>query len=446
MINEDSNVKQAWKELLDFWKGYGDELGKTAKSYDELRDDINTDTNRKSIHAAIEAIFSKDEIIANKTKHAGTLAEYLKPLVHPQDLEWMKDNKNFAPEHFADLACNLLGLYKLNKIDFDRRRTELHPVLPQPFYGSLIKARVISIYNNPGYDPRRDPTYTPKEAKTKIPRLFPTSKNLDKIHPAYARHSENIRKHYTKGNPKVDYADISTTFDLDQAVLFSYHTENSDRWSLKTSVIPHLPYSGYYNDKYLGGNGHPTQDALEENSNYILYEKPKGSSVDKTPYSKRVWVNNEFMHIDYLAYQSKDRKNPFVAQIYKLNKQGILMPSQQRVIDLLTAILIDHNGRLVVARDPLRIRRDLFISKLSSENPVDNLEKISLSTIYDILLTAPTFFENENLPLGSGKFASLLRGLFAEIPPECGDTFEKASRVIKAYSSSNPKLTRGNIK
>ncbi|MGQ4496484.1 hypothetical protein ACUH95_05710 [Dermabacteraceae bacterium P13101] len=373
MINEDSNVKQAWKELLDFWKGYGDELGKTAKSYDELRDNINTDANRKSIHAAIEAIFSKDEIIANKTKHAGTLAEYLEPLVHPQDLEWMKVNKNFAPEHFADLACNLFSLYKEDGKTFNEQFDELNPVLPQPFYGSPNKnghqRLIVTVLNNPGYDTRPTPAKEQMREATKE-----TNYPGDKIHHLY-------RDYLNIGNDDSSGVNIDSTdaFNFDQNKLLEYFTSNK---LLNTTLpIPHLPYGGYYNKMYLG-SALSTPDARKksaQSNDYLLAsELPENTFIDA------VWSGHiPVLHTDFCPYQSKNSSSKFKAELDALNNKGKFLPSQEALLTLLITLIENESAETavkIIGRNQKRLRKHLWLTHPEGSTAVTKLEEVKSKT------------------------------------------------------------------
>lgn len=211
------------------------------------------------------------ELPSNETKTQALEAELLQLLsrvVHPRDLEVLRQYFDWGD--FIDLALWLYGWRG------SKPRAELYPTVPQPCYGSPLNAKVFTIFNNPGADPRieaRDDSPAWKEF--------------------VADQKEHLKRHQ----------------DLERAGVNLPLPWATEQLMARKEGKPKYRYERYL---YFG-NG------------------------TKDTFMGRIYGIDAIFHLDFLAYQSKDSKAKFVNKISKMNEKGVWLPSQEHSLLLAAA-------------------------------------------------------------------------------------------------------------
>ena len=168
-------VQKAWCELKTFWLEYIQFL-QSPKAELELSeeftyDDLVTALEAKpklataqllGLQGSLRGLKGKkgEEARHSKKKSLERIKDYLRYVVHPQDLNWLTyvDSNTGDPrlsrEALLDMALWLYGLQDGKKPDSRGGAVDraLRPALPVPFLGSPVGARIVAVANNPGQD------------------------------------------------------------------------------------------------------------------------------------------------------------------------------------------------------------------------------------------------------------------------------------------------------
>lgn len=251
-------VQKAWCELRAFWNRYLDVLKATLPrceefTYENLRPSlarklgIGCDKGEWKLDERSLAKFSREE-----------LEEYLKYVVHPDDLAWLLGNDDGGAPRLTDedLLNMVQFLYSQVRPGNQATKTgashDFYPCLPQPFYGSPLDARLVGIFNNPGYDDRT-----------------------------------------AKAEP--DVASFEHT-QMEQLARFRCN----DSELTQPKLVPCVSDGGYYQPKYNPKTG--------KNWEYLLQNWSGGRHDPncESALAKRIF------HADLCRYQSRDKNSPFM--------------------------------------------------------------------------------------------------------------------------------------
>lgn len=156
-------------------------------------------------------------------------------------------------------------------------RAELYPTVPQPCYGSPLNAKVFTIFNNPRADLRIE-----------------------------------------AGDDSLAWKE----FVADQ----KRHLERHQDLERTGVELPLLPWAT--EELVVGKEGKP-----ERRYERDLYF---GNGTKDTSMG-RIYGIKAIFHLDFLAYQSEDRKAEFVKKISKMNEKGVWLPSQEHSLLLAAA-------------------------------------------------------------------------------------------------------------
>lgn len=273
MNYEEINVRprdltSQWRSFGQFWTEYAATIAPLEpQQWWEQPTVVSPDLEALLLSARATA-----ELPSNETKTQALEAELLQLLsrvVHPRDLEVLRQYFDWGD--FIDLALWLYGWRG------SEPRAELYPTVPQPCYGSPLNAKVFTIFNNPGADPRI-------EARDDSP--------------AWKEFVADQKAHLIRHQ------------DLERAgVELSLLPWATEQLMARKEGKPKYRYERYL---YFG-NG------------------------TKDTFIGRIYEIEAIFHLDFLAYQSKDSKAKFVNKISKMNEKGVWLPSQEHSLLLAAA-------------------------------------------------------------------------------------------------------------
>ena len=261
------DLTSQWRSFVQFWTEYAATIAPLEpQQWWEQPTVVSPDLEALLLSARAAATLP-----SNETKTQALEAELLQLLsrvVHPRDLEVLRQYFDWGD--FVDLA---LWLYGWRGSD---PRAELYPTVPQPCYGSPLNAKVFTIFNSPGADPRI-------EARDDSP--------------AWKEFVADQKTHLTRHQ------------DLERAGVNLPLPWATEQLMARKEGKPEYRYERYL---YFG-NG------------------------TKDTFMGRIYGIDAIFHLDFLAYQSNDKKAEFVKKISKMNEKGVWLPSQEHSLLLAAA-------------------------------------------------------------------------------------------------------------
>lgn len=139
------DLPSQWRSFGQFWTEYAATIAPLEpQQWWEQPTVVSPDLEALLLSARATAELPSNETLTQALK--AELLQLLSRVVHPRDLEVLRQYFDWGD--FVDLA---LWLYGWRGSD---PRAELYPTVPQPCYGSPLNAKVFTIFNNPGADPR----------------------------------------------------------------------------------------------------------------------------------------------------------------------------------------------------------------------------------------------------------------------------------------------------
>lgn len=262
------DLTSQWRSFGQFWTEYAATIAPLEpQQWWEQPTVVSPDLEALLLSARATAELPSNETLTQALE--AELLQLLSRVVHPRDLEVLRQYFDWGD--FVDLA---LWLYGWRGSD---PRAELYPTVPQPCYGSPLNAKVFTIFNNPGADPRI-------EARD------------DSL--AWKEFVDDQKRHLERHQ------------DLERAGV----EEHLLPWATKERVVTKegKPEPRYERSLYFG-NG------------------------TKDTFMGRIYEINAIFHLDFLAYQSKDSEAEFVNKISKMNEKGVWLPSQEHSLLLAAA-------------------------------------------------------------------------------------------------------------
>lgn len=261
------DLTSQWRSFGQFWTEYAATIAPLEpQQWWEQPTVVSPDLEALLLSARATAELPSNETLTQALE--AELLQLLSRVVHPRDLEVLRQYFDWGD--FVDLALWLYGWR-------GSERAELYPTVPQPCYGSPLNAKVFTIFNNPGADPRI-------EARD------------DSL--AWKQFVDDQKAHLTRHQ------------DLERAGV----EERLLPWATKELVVTK---EGKRERRY-------------ERSLYF-------GNGTKDTFMGQIYGINAIFHLDFLAYQSEDRKAEFVKKISKMNEKGVWLPSQEHSLLLAAA-------------------------------------------------------------------------------------------------------------
>ena len=273
MNHEEINVqprdlKSQWRSFRQFWTEYAATIAPLEpQQWWEQPTVVSPDLEALLLSARATAKLPSNETLTQALK--AELLQLLSRVVHPRDLEMLRQYFDWGD--FVDLALWLYGWRG------SKPRAELYPTVPQPCYGSPLNAKVFTIFNNPGADPRIEARDDPLVWKQFV-----------------ADQKRHLERHQ----------------DLERAGV----------------ELPLLPWAT--EERVEGKEGKPKY----RYERYLYF-----GNGTKDTFMGQIYGIEAIFHLDFLAYQSKDSKAKFVKKISKMNEKGVWLPSQEHSLLLAAA-------------------------------------------------------------------------------------------------------------
>lgn len=301
MNNEEINLLpqdlvSQWHSFVQFWMEYAATIAPLEpQQWWDQPTVVSPD-----LEALLLSARAATELPSNETKTQALEAELLQLLsrvVHPRDLEVLRQYFDWA--YFVDLALWLYGWRG------SEPRAELYPTVPQPCYGSPLNAKIFTIFNNPGADPRIE-----------------------------------------AGDDSLAWKE----FVADQKAHLIRHQDLG-----RAAVNLPLPWA---TEQFM---------AKKEGKPIRRYERTLyfGNGT-KATFMGAIYGIDAIFHLDFLAYQSIDRNAKFVKKVAAMNKKGVWLPSQEHSL-LLAAAWVNqasHSGSLDSAKPArLIVRKGKFLAE-----------------------------------------------------------------------------------
>lgn len=310
---ESKTVEDAWLEYRQFWNKYIDHLHEMGiKCYDDLKKKAN-------------------EIIGERDPTRDQVKEALKLVVHPDDYMFLL--KHIKKKNLELFTMTLLSKVRYKPAGKDKFRirvdptAEARPVIPEPFYGDPLDARIIAIYNNPGFNALLLDVH-----KIRVDKKW-EERNTEQqtIDNEVERQRRNLLQlAFEEG-------------DAIQNVIYPW-TQSANPPRNASETWPNIE------PKFASFDYHATK----------IYNTTEGETVYLptiiSKYLRRAYDKRIIFQLDFFPYQSEDGKADGVEDIFKANMGGDLLNSQKRQIDLVDALRRDSNMlRLVVFRSTDRM-------------------------------------------------------------------------------------------
>lgn len=312
--NSDSKtVEEAWLEYRHFWNKYVEHLREMGiNSYDDLKKKAN-------------------EIIGEGDPTRDRVEQALKLVVHPDDYECLL-------EHIKDEDdLKLFTMTLLSKVNYDEAcedelcidpMAEARPVIPEPFYGDPLNARIIAIYNNPGFNALLLDVHKIK-VNRKWERRYTEKETI-------VNEIERQRRNF-----------LQLTFgegDAIQNIIYPWTQSANPPAKSCTEWMESEP-------KFASFDWHAKNIYNTSQSTRALYLAAAVGKIGLDSYDKRA-----LFQLDFFPYQSEDGKAAGVNDILKLNKRNEFLSSQIVQMDLVAALKNDSRAwRLIIFRSKSRI-------------------------------------------------------------------------------------------
>lgn len=272
MNSEEINVlpqdlNSQWRSFVQFWTEYAATIAPLEpQQWWEQPTVVSPDLEALLLSARATAELPSNETLPQALE--AELLQLLSRVVHPRDLEVLRQYFDWGD--FVDLALWLYGWGS-------GPRAELYPTVPQPCYGSPLNAKVFTIFNNPGADPRIE-----------------------------ARDDSLVWKQFVDDQKR----HLKRHQDLERAGV----------------ELPLLPWAT--EQRVEGKEGKPKY----RYERYLYF-----GNGTKDTFMGQIYGIEAIFHLDFLAYQSKDSKAKFVNKISKMNEKGVWLPSQEHSLLLAAA-------------------------------------------------------------------------------------------------------------
>ncbi|MDO5720199.1 MAG: hypothetical protein Q4P05_05635 [Actinomycetaceae bacterium] len=289
-----STVKDAWKEYREFWNEYPQELDRMGiKNYKQLKARAN-------------------EIIGFEDPSYDQVKEALKLVVHPKDYDVIVNDIKMQRRTRKKLTLTLLskikyatdsmGEYNTVKPDY---AAEARPVIPEPFYGDPLTANIVTVFINPGLNDGLLSKRHKSGDKKSLEALSPDTVN-----------NEESRQEVNLSHLRFDGKRLTENL--------LYPWESSD---------PNYESFRYYFKKLY---------SQKDNNVPTIVSRLLDRDLDK-----RV-----LFHADFIPYQSKNAHSAGIKQISRSNEEGLFLPSQKALMNLLSVLKEDRSlKRLIVFRN-----------------------------------------------------------------------------------------------
>lgn len=262
------DLKSQWRSFRQFWTEYAATIAPLEpQQWWEQPTVVSPDLEALLLSARATAKLPSNETLTQALE--AELLQLLSRVVHPRDLEVLRQYFDWGD--FVDLALWLYGWRGSNP------RAELYPTVPQPCYGSPLNAKVFTIFNNPGADPRIE-----------------------------ARDDSLVWKQFVDDQKR----HLKRHQDLERAGV----------------ELPLLPWAT--EQRVEGKEGKPKY----RYERYLYF-----GNGTKDTFMGQIYGIEAIFHLDFLAYQSKDSKAKFVNKISKMNEKGVWLPSQEHSLLLAAA-------------------------------------------------------------------------------------------------------------
>ena len=262
------DLTSQWRSFGQFWTEYAATIAPLEpQQWWEQPTVVSPDLEALLLSARATAELPSNETLTQALE--AELLQLLSRVVHPRDLEVLRQYFDWGD--FVDLA---LWLYGWRGSD---PRAELYPTVPQPCYGSPLNAKVFTIFNNPGADPRIE-----------------------------ARDDSLVWKEFVDDQKR--------------------HLERHQDLERAGVVLPPLPWAA--EELVVTKEGKP--ERRYERSLYF-------GNGTKDTFMGRIYGIEAIFHLDFLAYQSEDSEAEFVNKISKMNEKGVWLPSQEHSLLLAAA-------------------------------------------------------------------------------------------------------------
>lgn len=360
-------VENTWNDLTGFWKLYGEEanadnLGPCFKLPEALKhgcvdlDEDNKSKKRIKDDDSEEAPLSKlEKEILNIILHPCDQEAILYPEkssdtkscpIYQSDDVYRFDLPATAQRYFAYYMLSLFSKAKGNKKLKLDCNAYLNPVTPEPYYGSSPgDARIVTIYNNPGYNALM---YAGATADC-------NNLQNETLENEFLRHKTAI-ENFINQEPMVPWESIYS---------------NNPRYAFESFK--------YYKDKFFPSSESNKESEYEGEKitwRWLLHslsetdaDGPVGKGVSKKERQDALDEGGGLLHFDLFPYQSESKDDPLMTAVNSQNQKGMWLPSQEQCLKMLLALLLDKEPRLLIFRDPTKLEpvRNWMIDSVKRE-------------------------------------------------------------------------------